>query len=189
MSHLPAAFQVAEIGHIRLLLPSDLRELEWHGGPDLRSFYEEMWRLHERGEATVLVAEFNRYPVGQLVIHWSGKPGHLGFPDQQSLRVHPAFRGMGLGTALIEASEYTVRQAGHAKIGLSVNVLNDKARKLYERLGYTVIGEAYEDKWSYVDAAGAEIVCTETVLDMVKPLVTAKELSWAGEKIKAAARS
>jgi GNAT superfamily N-acetyltransferase len=170
MEHLPADFDFLGRGHVRLVDETDIRLLEWHGGPDLRSFYDKLWEGHQTGELTVLIADVNQYPVGQIVIHWSGKPAHSEFPDQQSLRVHPAFRGFGLGTCLIKASERLVAAQGYSHVGLSVGVENHKARRLYERLGYSVIGTEYEDVWSYTDFAGVEIVLREMVLDLVKKL-------------------
>lgn len=177
MDHLPADFDFLGRGHVRLVNETDIRLLEWHGGPDLRSFYDKIWAGHLAGDVTVLIADVNHYPVGQIVIHWSGKPAHSDFPDQQSLRVHPAFRGFGVGTALIEASERLVAAANFSHVGLSVGVENQKARRLYERLGYQVLGEAYEDHWSYTNLAGEEVAMSEVVLDMIKKLDFDDDLS------------
>ena len=94
---------------IRPASEPDLLPLEWHGGPDLRSFYEEVWDKHQQQELLYLIADFNGYPIGQVLLIWSGKPSHPHFPDVQSLRVHPAFRGMGVGSRLIEAAEKCAR--------------------------------------------------------------------------------
>ena len=103
--------------HIRDLDQKDLRALEWHGGRDLRAFYEECWDKHRDDELCYLVADFNRYPIGQVIVVWSGKPSHPDFPDVQSLRVHPAFRGMGVGSRLLQAAEECARQHGHQRLG------------------------------------------------------------------------
>jgi len=166
----PVEFSFTGHGTIRLLSHVDLRCLEWHGGLDLRSFYDHLWESHASGLCTVLVADISGYAAGQIVIHWAGKPAHLDFPDQQSLRVHPAFRGLGLGTRLIEASESYVRTKGFARVGLSVGVHNHGAKRLYQRLGYEAITGPYEDRWSYTDALGRSVLVTETVFDMVKIL-------------------
>lgn len=161
--------------HIRSLLPEDTRALEWHGGTDLRSFYEEQWRAHQAGEIHVIVAttdttQGKNFPVGQAAIHWNGKPTHPQIPDIQSVRVHPDLRGQGLGSRLLSECEKLVSTRGHGLVSLSVAQDNDAARRLYERLGYRVVGAPYSDVWFYADAAGQSIRVEETVWDMVKNL-------------------
>jgi ribosomal protein S18 acetylase RimI-like enzyme len=155
---------------VRSLLETDLRPLEWQGGEDLRSFYEELWRNHQAGEIHVLVADFNGFPVGLANLHWPGKPTHPGVPDIQSLRVHPIFRGLKIGSLLLRVCEEIVRQAGFARIGLSVGLENPKAKKLYERHGYAVDGAPYCDVWYYTDSAGQGVRVEEHVEDLVKNL-------------------
>ena len=155
---------------VRSACEKDLRPLEWHGGRDLRSFYEEVWEKHGAGELLYLVADFNGFPIGQILILWSGKPSHPHFPDVQSLRVHPAFRGMGVGSRLLEAAEACARENGCIQLGLSVSVENPKAHRLYERCGYVVRGEAYLDEWSYCNAREQKVTLSEVVIDLVKQL-------------------
>ena len=155
---------------IRPASEPDLRPLEWHGGRDLRSFYQEVWDKHRARELLYLVGDFNGYPIGQVLIIWSGKPSHPHFPDVQSLRVHPAFRGMGVGSRLIEAAENCARENGCAQLGLSVSIENPKARKLYERCGYVARGEVYLDEWSYCNAREESVTLSENVIDLVKQL-------------------
>lgn len=155
---------------IRALQKEDGLKLEWQGGPDLRNFYERQWTAHEMGEAFVLIADFNGFPIGQAALWWEGKPAHPGIPDLQSLRVHPIFQGQGIGTQLLDAGAQVVKQRGFKQIGLSVNPDNLRAHHLYERCGYRVMSEPYEDQWQYTNAAGETVVVTEVILDMVKDL-------------------
>ena len=58
----------------------------------------------------------------------------------QSVAVLEKWRGRGLGTALIEAAERRIlREAPN--VFICVSSFNAGARRLYERLGYTVVGE------------------------------------------------
>jgi ribosomal protein S18 acetylase RimI-like enzyme len=155
---------------IRALQQRDLRPLEWHGGPDLREFYTALGRAHEAQEIHVLVAEFNAFPIGLANIHWPGKPTHPNVPDVQSLRVHPIFRGLQIGSRLLETCELLVSARGFERIGLSVGLSNSKARKLYERHSYRVDGTPYCDVWYYTDVRGQSVRVEEHVLDMVKGL-------------------
>ena len=155
---------------LRALCESDNLALEWHGGADLRSFYETQWWAHSSGEAFVIVADFNGIPIGQAAIYWHGKPTHPDIPDLQSVRVDPAFQGQGIGTRLFEAAEIIVRARGLRHLSLSVGAENLGARRLYERLGFRVTSEPYQDAWQYVNARGEIVPVTETVLDMIKEL-------------------
>jgi ribosomal protein S18 acetylase RimI-like enzyme len=153
---------------VRGLRESDTRLLEWHGGADLRSFYERQWWAHNSNEAFVLVADFNGFPIGQAAIYWVGKPMHPHLPDLQSLRVHPIFQGQGIGSRLLEAGAMVVQARGLPHLSLSVGVHNHRARQLYGRCGYHVSSEPYEDSWQYQNAKGETVVVTELVLDMLK---------------------
>ncbi|WP_322904662.1 GNAT family N-acetyltransferase [Paenibacillus campi] len=53
-----------------------------------------------------------------------------------SVAVHPAFQGQGVGTLLIREFEQKALQLGHHKVLLIVDVDNIRAKALYERLGY-----------------------------------------------------
>ena len=155
---------------VRDLHAADATHLEWHGGADLHDWYRSQWDNHESGDVRVLIADFNGFPIGQAAIHWQGKPTHPSIPDLQSLRVMKAFRGLGLGTLLLDCAENLVAQSGHTQISLAVGVKNPRARALYERLSYNVIGEPYDDEWSYRNARGETCTACETVFDMVKNL-------------------
>lgn len=148
----------------------DIRALEWQGGADLRSFYEELWSNHQADDVHALVANFNSFPIGLAVIHWPGKPTQPGVPDIQSVRVHPIFRGLKIGSHLLACCEKIIASRGFTSAGLSVAVENDKAKKLYERHGYQVAGHSYCDVWYYTDARGQAVRVEEHVLDMVKVL-------------------
>ncbi len=163
-------FHVTAQGKVREAHAADLVALEWHGGADLRSFYQASWHAHQKGDATLLVADLGDYPVGQILILWHGKPSHPHVPDLQSLRVHPAFRGLGIGTTLLQAAEKLVAARGFERVCLSVGLDNLGARRLYEKIGYESQEVVYDEQWSYIDQNGAEIRVTERVLDLAKKL-------------------
>lgn len=52
--------------------------------------------------------------------------------------VHPAMRGQGVGTMLLQFAEEIGRAKGHHKLALNVELQKDKARKLYEKMGFVV---------------------------------------------------
>jgi ribosomal protein S18 acetylase RimI-like enzyme len=155
---------------LRPLREKDLLALEWHGGADLRSFYQKQWKHHLAKDVLVIVADFNHFPIAQAAIHWLGKPTHPHIPDLQSVRVMDAFQGQGIGSQLLELCESIVRAHHHPRVSLAVALENEGARRLYERLGYRVTGTPYEDKWSYTDANENPVHVSERVTDMMKDL-------------------
>ncbi len=83
-----------------------------------------------------LVARRDRAPLGFVRIHPRGVAGS---PYIASIAVAPEARGEGVGTALLNAAERRSPKARY--IFLCVSSFNPRARALYERHGYTLIGE------------------------------------------------
>jgi ribosomal protein S18 acetylase RimI-like enzyme len=54
--------------------------------------------------------------------------------------VDPAYRGRGVGPALMRSAELDALARDHRVIELAVNNVNPRARALYERLGYRAVG-------------------------------------------------
>jgi len=66
------------------------------------------------------------------------------------LITHPAVRSCGLGTRLVAALEGRIRARGLRAATLAVETGNPRARKLYERLGYVVVGQSHQS-WTAID--------------------------------------
>lgn len=61
-------------------------------------------------------------------------------PDElivETLAVDPSIRGLGIGTALMQAAEAKARDMGKHTMSLGVITENEGAIRLYQRLGYT----------------------------------------------------
>ena len=108
--------------------------------PISRDFIE---RFAQGRDTTLLVAELagDRTVVGfaQLVVEDTGeRPGLM--PRRYVLildiEVAEAYRGQGIGHKLLAASEEWARTKGATQMELSVWDFNDRARALYESLGY-----------------------------------------------------
>jgi ribosomal protein S18 acetylase RimI-like enzyme len=63
------------------------------------------------------------------------------------LGVAPAYRQRGIGTALLVATVDLAREQGIGALSLSVSERNDRARRLYERAGFVVVGRE-GDSWT-----------------------------------------
>jgi ribosomal protein S18 acetylase RimI-like enzyme len=59
--------------------------------------------------------------------------------DVQVLSVLPEFQGKGIGGYLLDFADKKALEAGFQKCSLAVDMVNDNARRLYERKGYTVV--------------------------------------------------
>jgi ribosomal-protein-alanine N-acetyltransferase len=86
----------------------------------------------ENNPETFLVAEYNGKVIGYVMGYL--KPdfeGHV-----MSIAVDPVYRGNGIGKMLMIAVIDKLIKLGARYIGLEVRVSNERAIKLYERLGF-----------------------------------------------------
>jgi len=85
----------------------------------------------------VWVAERDGQRAGVVVLQDKGLAGS---PYLKSIAVSPELRGRGVGSALLDFAEG--RWRGEARwFFLCVSSFNERARELYERRGYEVVGE------------------------------------------------
>lgn len=83
------------------------------------------------------VGRADQRPCGFILLHPRGLAGS---PYIASVGVAEDFRGRGVGTLMVRrAEEYFSAVARH--IFLCVSSFNPRAQRLYERLGYTRVGE------------------------------------------------
>jgi GNAT superfamily N-acetyltransferase len=141
-----------------------------------RHWFTDRLARQQRGGGVVLVAWLDGRPVGEVFLDCepATEPEvrrHLpGVPRLDHLEIPGPFWGR-IGTALIGAAEDTARQLGHERIALGVGLDNLKARRLYERLGYsdwghgTVVGT-----WVEYPDAGPPVTLSEVCDMLVKRL-------------------
>jgi ribosomal protein S18 acetylase RimI-like enzyme len=143
---------------VRAAVPGDVAALEWFGHQrHLLPHIGEILDRRERGEAELLVAEANGFPVGRIGVDFTRRPGKALL---WSFAVIPNLQGLGIGTALIHAGEAVAAARGIATVEIDVGKDNPRAQALYERLGYEVAGEE-QGTWSYVDDAGNTVVVVD----------------------------
>ena len=140
---------------------ADLEALEWYGEySDQRELIADTFARQQSGELLMLLAMIGGFPVGQvwidLVRQRSENTGML-----YALRVFSFLRGSGLGRVLVRAAEAELRQRGFTTAEIGAEKDNPRARTLYERLGYTLIGER-ADPLTYRKPDGDLV---ETVVD------------------------
>jgi ribosomal protein S18 acetylase RimI-like enzyme len=138
----------------RLATPDDLPRLEWFGEyTHFRRLYRQTYAECVKGKRAMLVADVEGYPVGQIFIHFDQRARGADRRARAylySLRVMPMFRGKGIGTCLIELAEVLCLQRGFTWASIAVAKDNPRARGLYERLGYGIVGDD-DGQWSYMD--------------------------------------
>ena len=132
---------------IRPLCADDLDRRIFHSKS--RPFGEEWLERQERSEVYIAVAELGGVTVGRVGLDFTRNAGE-GAAYLWSAHVEPDFQSQGIGTALFLHLEQVALQRGVYVIQLDVNKENPRARRLYERLGYTVCGENVA-RWSYRD--------------------------------------
>lgn len=89
-----------------------------------------------RPGAELFVARRDGEAVGFILLHPHGVAGS---PYVAVVAVAPSARGGGLGARLLDFAERHYPGARH--IFLCVSDFNDGARRLYERVGYRLVGE------------------------------------------------
>lgn len=126
--------------HIRRARAADFEVLVEELGQ--RRFFDDRFSRQNKGRGTLLTAWRDARPIGVLYL-WledAEEPElreHLpGTPILTHLEIHPGHRGGGVGTALIGAAERRLRMLGFTQVALAVETDNDRAARLYQRLGY-----------------------------------------------------
>jgi ribosomal protein S18 acetylase RimI-like enzyme len=161
---------------IRTLEESDLPALEWNGEyAHFRRLFRQAYEDMRAGSRLLLVLE--RLPaaaiIGQVFIQWSSSDFRLadgtGRGYLYALRVQPDYRGRGLGTRLLRAAEDSLRAHRMRYASIGVEKTNLRARALYERLGYRLIGED-PGRWSYIDHRGEQQEVSEPAWLLEKKL-------------------
>ena len=76
----------------------------------------------------------------------------------QTVCIHPEQRGQGLGSKLVAFAEQRIL-AEFPNVFMCVSSFNQDARRLYERLGYAVVGELND----YIVQGHSEILLRKTV--------------------------
>ncbi|QFU90437.1 GNAT family N-acetyltransferase [Amycolatopsis sp. YIM 10] len=85
------------------------------------------------------------------------------------LETHVEHRARGIGTSLVRAAEQWLTEKGYDRVALAVETTNDRAARLYARLGYREWPHSTVRCLSLTDSAGRRNV--EICRIMVKPLV------------------
>lgn len=163
---------------VRDARPSDLPGLSAIGYSDHPVIHRDRLRDADGCNVHYLVAEVGGTAVGFALLVFQIPPGWLGsgsaefLPGLWDLYVAEGRRGQGIGARIIRHSEKLTARAGHDRLYLSVDPIeNRRAYELYLRLGYAPLHpEPVRDHWSFADSEGNIHQGDEWSLQMVKTL-------------------
>ena len=160
----------------RLIQKEDLPDLEWDGEYiHFRRLYADVYQRYVRGDGAMWVAEYDKNRIiGQLFVSFSNNnPGMFNGWNRAYIygfRIRPEFRNQGIGTAMMDWVESDLMDRGISRVTLNVAQENPNALRLYERIGYRIVG--YEaGEWSYIDHEGFRQQVKEPAWRMEKHLV------------------
>ena len=158
---------------IRKGMQTDLPALEWDGEyAHYHRLFADAYQQMEQGRAVIWIAELPREGlVGQLFVSLNSYRVELADGKTRAylfgFRVRPAYRSIGIGTAMMHTVEADLADRGFLQLTLNVGQENPAARIFYERLGYWVIGPD-PGCWSYLDDRGQRVDVCEPAWRMIK---------------------
>lgn len=148
------------------LLASDLDRIAWSGSPShIENVRQQLLRVG-LGEVDYLMLCADGVPVAKGGVDYAAVTGA---GTLWQLATMPELEGLGLMSKLVAAAEDRIAARELMTVRLAVEVDNDRARKLYERLGYVACGESPES-WESEDENGNLITYRTSCTQMVKQL-------------------
>ena len=104
----------------------------------------ELRDLTKQKKAVVLAVEAGGRYAGRVTLRhdWGDETSIIekdfpGLPQINALEIDENYRRQGLATMLVMAVENEARHQGFSMIGLGVEISNEPAKRLYEKLGYS----------------------------------------------------
>lgn len=99
----------------------------------------------EKKDDRALVAEVDGKVVGAVWTRMMPDYGHIDDETPSlAISLYKAYRGLGIGTALLQTMLSLLKESGYARTSLSVQKANN-AVKLYQKAGYEVAEEKDEE--------------------------------------------
>lgn len=156
------------ISHLSVsdLLLSDLPELSWAGDS----------RHIENVERQMLADPLNQTLAVRTADGTVVAKGYVDHADNHTesnigqLATHPELQSLGIGTLLMHGAESCIKSKEKNVAVLGVEVINVRAKALYERLGYAIRGQEKQG-WDAVDEHGDIFYYETEVLIMSKLLI------------------
>jgi len=158
---------------IRTLQEKDLRSLEWGGEfTHFRRLYQEIFYSYIEGNSILWVVNRDCYElIGQIFVQFKSRRPELADGIQRAyfygFRIKPAFRGNGIGTALLNHAETDLVGRNFCQATLNVARENMYTQLFYKHRGYKIVAPE-SGHWSYFDHLGNRREINEPSWRMVK---------------------
>ncbi len=137
-----------EMDEVAQLLKNSYQQYEKSVPSDVwASYADDIMNVRGRlNDAELLVAELDGRLAGSVTLYLkapeSSEEGWpAGWAGVRLLGVHPAYRGRGIGRALMEECILRCRRQGIRTIALHTTIIMDVARRMYERMGFVRAAE------------------------------------------------
>lgn len=151
---------------VRDLTMADLPSITWSGTSTHLQYVTEAIERASRDEVAYLAIIIDDQIRGIGGVDFTT---NVGVGTLYQLTVHPEHQSQGIGTALIRALEKRILERGLKVAELTVEQENDRARRLYEWLGYDIIGTKTES-WNEEAENGEISIFTCECFHMKKTL-------------------
>jgi ribosomal protein S18 acetylase RimI-like enzyme len=143
---------------VRPAIATDVQQLEWFGEyAHFRNLIQRAYDEQLAGNRLILVADLNGFPIGQLFIQYEAHNHRIADGYHRayfySFRIFHLFRGQGIGTYMLTYAQQLIYNMNYRYATIAVAKDNPDALRLYQRLGYRIIGED-SGNWTYVDHLG-----------------------------------
>ncbi len=137
-----------ELNRVSLLIRNANEQYETLLPPEAWKFYvNDMMDVRARlNESELIVAELDGQLVGTVTLYLNVGHSSLqwrpkGWAGVRLLAVHPAYRGRGIGLALMEECVRRCHNQGVSTIGLHTTEMMEVARRMYEKMGFVRVPE------------------------------------------------
>ncbi len=148
------------------LQAEEIELIAWSGSRTHLENVRGQLRRVAAGEVEYLTIRAAGLPVAKGGIDYAKEPG-AGTIWQ--VATHPLLQGLGLATRLIGELESRAVQRGVRRLRIGVDIDNQRARRLYEHLGYQCIGES-EASWTAEAEDGSHFLHTAKLIEMLKEM-------------------
>jgi GNAT superfamily N-acetyltransferase len=168
--------------------PYDVRQVDAHeidqlaailGSPQL---IDNRFRRQKDGEGKLFAAWKDGKPAGMVYLWWREaeepeiRDNLPGVALLMNLEVVPHLRNQGIGRMLIDEVESELRKRGHDQVALAVDTGNEKAIRLYDRLGFAMWGHPEVICYAQIPQEDGSVTLeAERCHVMVKKLPSTKE--------------
>ena len=129
---------------------TDVPHLSWAGSSLHLDYIKNFIEKAILGDAEVVAGVLSDVIIAKGAVDYTTYPG---FATISMVNVKNEFQGLGIGSKLFAELERRSKVNGKKNMRLHVEKENTRAISLYERLGYSKIGEV-EEQWQDIDESG-----------------------------------